>query len=248
MSDLEQEIADAMGADDTDEATPELELEPDTLEADTLEEPKLEEPELEEPDDTGSPSDEVWELRFKKADTAFKNYSRRITEIWEDEAPNLIPFGLSPSAPPGFIDPRDAGQLPEDTKRTIMQFVGIASEVQYQPDGSVAQCPRCGGEGKTNTGSNVPKWKTRDCSHCKGYGFYPPPTVAGSNGTSLELIEQEFGPRGEAIAEPDTDAWGEPRILPDGRENPNYGKMPQFKIQVDPWGVTANLTAQDALA
>ena len=35
----------------------------------------------------------------------------------------------------------------------------------------------------------------------------------------------------------------EPRILPDGRQNPNFGKWPQYKIQVAPYGVTAGLNA-----
>ena len=27
----------------------------------------------------------------------------------------------------------------------------------------------------------------------------------------------------------DADAWGSPRLLADGQENPNYGRMPQYK-------------------
>ena len=40
------------------------------------------------------------------------------------------------------------------------------------------------------------------------------------------------------------DEWGEPMILPDGRENPNYGRMPHRKMLVEPYGVTANLRAE----
>ena len=42
----------------------------------------------------------------------------------------------------------------------------------------------------------------------------------------------------------DVDEWGEPMILPDGRENPNYGRMPHRKILVEPYGMTANLRAE----
>jgi hypothetical protein len=46
--------------------------------------------------------------------------------------------------------------------------------------------------------------------------------------------------------QPDVDEWQEPRILPDGRENPNYGMMPHRKMLVEPWGVTAGLRAEPA--
>jgi hypothetical protein len=45
------------------------------------------------------------------------------------------------------------------------------------------------------------------------------------------------------MAYDEVDEWDEPRILPDGRENPNFGKMPNRKIPVEPWGVTAGLNA-----
>src|ERR1700741_4258110 len=49
------------------------------------------------------PSQEEWEQPFKKADRSFANYTRNVTEWWEEDATALVPFVGSPSAPPGFL-------------------------------------------------------------------------------------------------------------------------------------------------
>ena len=246
MSDLEEQIAEQMGDDETVEAPAE-----DDLSTPPSDEPQPE-PEPEPEDAIHEPeqpaSDVYWESRFKKAESAFKTYSNRISVIWEDDAVNLVPFGLSPSAPPGFIDPRDAGHIDDVTKRTVLEFVGIASEVSYKEDGDVRQCPRCEGLGKTSTGSRVPGKETRQCPSCLGYGFAPPPGATSNGAQGPEVLLAPVTDDFASFPADELDAWQEPRILPDGRENPNFGKMPQFKILVEPWGTTAGLTAQDVAA
>jgi hypothetical protein len=36
-------------------------------------------------------------------------------------------------------------------------------------------------------------------------------------------------PSEEPLVTDGNDVWGSPKLLPDGQENPNYGKMPQYK-------------------
>src|SRR5437879_2926390 len=56
---------------------------------------------------------EAWEKRFTKAEQRFSTYTKAITGLWEDDAIHVVPVSISPSAPPGFLDVRDAGRVPE---------------------------------------------------------------------------------------------------------------------------------------
>lgn len=248
MSDLEQEIADAMGEDielppdGGGDIPPEAEYAPGEGDSDVP---------AAGPVPAASPpavDDQVMEKRYKAADRATQTYVKRISEIFEEQALDLIECPLCPPIHKGFLNKYDAGRVPDEVKDAAMVFLGFAREKEYNPDGDVNECRRCGGLGKTRTGSRVPGNETRKCPSCRGYGFVPPPGAtdngAGSLDTHLAPIADELSPFPTA----EVDAWNEPRILPDGRENPNYGKMPQFKIRVEPWGATAGLTAQDAVA
>jgi hypothetical protein len=239
----EQEEPNEQGAEtaaDTDGPSDEEAVEEEAQEAEQAE---LEQPDAPEAQGT---TPEEWERRFQRVETAFRTYTKKVTEIYADEAPLLTPFAISPSAPPGFVYGPDAGRVPEEIQRATFEFFGLAREQDYEPDPQTAECRTCKGKGKTSTGSHVAGRETRPCPTCKGSGAEGLNLTAAApagNGVPDEAFTlAELGP-GDV---PDSDNWGEPRVLPDGRENPNFGKQPQFKVRVEPWGITAGLTAQDA--
>jgi hypothetical protein len=53
------------------------------------------------------------------------------------------------------------------------------------------------------------------------------PIIAPSNGQA-DPVAFDL-PSEEPLVTDGTDVWGSPKLLPDGQENPNYGKMPQYK-------------------
>lgn len=191
-------------------------------------------------DDAPATSDE-WERRFATAEKRFATYSRHITELWAEDAVHLAPLSISPSAPPGFIDVRDAGRVDDDTKAVVMEFLGYPREQEYEPDPHAHTCGTCAGKGRTSTGSLVASERSRQCPTCRGRGF----EVTGDtspNGDAAALFEAaSSGPDGEPVATGERDAWGEPRILPNGERNENYGLMPQYKKPHPTYGVTAGL-------
>lgn len=223
------------------------------VEAPDEEAAESEEPEAEETDHPEPPAEapqqvtpEAWEKRFQKVEKRFDTYVRAVTAIWEDDAIHLTPFNLDPSAPPGFIDTRNAGLIEEGTKQAALAFLGFAREQEYEADPETRECPTCKGKGKTKTGSHVAGKETRACPSCKGsgatgLGVVPP--VQSANGHSEEAWTLAEASSADA---PERDNWQEPRVLPDGRENPNYGRQPQYKVLVEPWGMTAGLGVQDA--
>lgn len=192
------------------------------------------------------PTQQEVERALRQIDTAATTYAKKVLSVIPEGVAHLEPCPLCSDAIPAFVDLDRAGKVPEDQKQAVMIYLGYAREQEYESDPSSEQCTVCKGKGKTATGSKVPGNDSRRCPNCQGYGYYPPP---GSNVGSAPAVEPEHAPVGDpsqAIAMPEADPTGEPRILPDGRENPNYMKWPQAKVLVPPWGVTSGLTAQDA--
>lgn len=225
------------------------------VEAPDEEAQESEEPEAEEADHPEPPAEapqqvtpEAWEKRFQKAEKRFDTYVRAVQAIWEDDAIHLTPFNLDPSAPPGFIDTRNAGMIEEGTKQAALAFLGFAREQNYKPDPFLKLCTVCDGLGYTARPSKVAGKEKRTCPECHGQGDDLTVTEkpkAATNGRSEEPWTLAEASSADA---PERDNWGEPRILPDGRENPNYGRQPQYKVTVEPFGITAGLGVQDAPA
>jgi hypothetical protein len=179
-----------------------------------------------------------------------KTVGPRIVAEWGDSAKYLLECPLCMTTHKGFVDARDQGRYPPQIVKAIQEFMGISQEVEYEQDQETRACPKCNGYGKVKTGSLVPTQATTTCPTCKGYGWVGPnPHPSGpspSNGQIDPTSAQGVVPPVDDFGKPDVDNWQEPRILPDGRENPNYGRQPSFKVLVDPWGITAGLGAQDA--
>lgn len=191
---------------------------------------------------------EVMDKLYKAAERSFADYTRnRIEPLNETGAVNLFPCPLCPSPNKGFVDLNFAGAVPAEVIEQVNHYLGFTREIAYEQDPETQTCQRCKGEGIVATGSHVKTASRKVCPTCNGYGCQPPPT---SDPLATPVALPTLAPITEAAPPPpdaDRDPTGEPRILPDGRENPNFGKWPQFKVQVLPWGQTAGLTAQDTV-
>lgn len=230
------------------EPVPEPEpLEPDEPDGEPDEEPAAPEEPAEAPAQP-TETEALMSKRFDASQRAFKSYTTRLSTVFEEDALHHIPCPLCPDYHKGYIDVRDAGNVPDEIKNVVLEYMGYARKADYEPDPETNECPTCKGLGLVRTGSRVTGNEERKCSRCHGYGFVPPPD-APSNGHHVH--DDFLAPVGEhasPLEEPDEDVAGEPRLLPDGRVNPNYGKWPQYKVLVQPWGVTAGLTVQDAVS
>jgi hypothetical protein len=191
------------------------------------------------------PTPEDVERGLAKIARSFATYQASVEKNHPSADETLARCPLCPDVHPGFIDTNDAGRIPDEVKQVVQLFLGIAQPVGLQPSPDTRTCGTCSGEGKVLSGSHVPQHRERTCPTCLGYGYEPPP-IAQTQGAYVPPVEvSDFAPAGPAPVPKDADEWGEPRLLPDGRENPNYGRMPAHKISVLPWGVTAGLTALD---
>jgi len=232
---IEQEIVEQMA--------PDTDAEPDG-------EPEQDEPEAvqEAPQEplVGGLTPEEIEKRFKAAQRSWDTYERAIDRELDFTREILKDCPMCFTGPRGFVNLNDAGKQPDPLKNLILEFIGISTEKTYKQDDQIQTCPRCDGEGKLATGSKVASAKTILCPTCKGYGCSPPPE---GDVMATPTTVQPLAPVTEIsvpLVTADVDEFQEPRILPDGRPNPNFGKFPQHKVPVAPWGVTAGLTAQHA--
>jgi hypothetical protein len=195
------------------------------------------------------PSDEDRAKLAKALDTRFTNYRNSVEKILADEVQDwlLCPLCVSGMAP-GYVNRHDLGRVPEEVQANVQMYLGFQRETEYPEAKGINTCEGCNGLGKVSTGSRVAEHMTITCPSCKGYGYTPPPGFTtnqpANNGEAAQAIS-------EALADlevPERDNWGEPRILPDGTLNGNYGKMPQFKSVHPVYGVTANLSPEEIVA
>jgi len=242
MSETEQEVT-PPEPDEPDEAAQDEE---DEANEEGTPAPEPDEPEQGEP---AASSDEERVEAFKKIDRSFGTYKAAVERNLEDEVLDWLMCPMcAPSAVPGFVNKHDMGRVPEEVAANVKMFLGLAREKDYPASDTHTMCGVCQGLGKVSTGSRVPDHATITCHACKGYGYTPPPSPSASpggfNGGSVERHDIPA----EDLPQPDRDNWGEPRVLPDGSLNENYGKQPQFKSQHPVYGVTANLTAEELIS
>lgn len=209
-ADAEGDAAEAETPEPEPEPTPELEPEP---------EPPAPEP----------ASDGEAEKAWISAEKASASYGKRIAGLLDPHAPQLAECPLCLPNLRGYIDTNDAGRLPEDIVAVVRSFLGDTAEADYKPSPTHRRCDHCDGLGKVKTGSLVPNYDVLACGQCKGSGFLPPPGGSSNGSAEHEPALVPVTPDGYEAPKGDTDPWGSPRLLENGLENPNWGRMPQFK-------------------
>lgn len=186
---------------------------------------------------------------FKKIDASFRTYQRNVEKQLSDEITDWIYCPLCASgAVPGYFNRHDLGRVPEEIVANVQTVLGFARETDYPAAKGINRCDACDGLGKVTTGSRVADHMTVTCTTCKGYGYTPPPgaaaVIGGPNGTPEAAVTEALAD----LEKPERDNWGEPRVLPDGTLNANYGKQPQFKEVHPVYGVTANLAPEELVS
>jgi len=170
----------------------------------------------------------------KKLDTSANTWRRRVEELLGEDFAALTVCELCGEDIPGFHWPAELVQPASELQDRLLRVLREPAAPEYRAATQVRECDHCAGWGKVKSGSHLAQHELVTCPACKGYGYVPPPVPSG-NGYA-EVAQVEGGGVGGEETEPptDSDIWGSPRLLPDGQENPNYGKMPQYKIATLP--------------
>ena len=223
------------------------EEQPDT-QPDTPQEEQAEQEEQPE-EQPSAPVDEERSKMFQKIERSFSTYKAAVERNLGDEVTDWLgcPLCYSGTAP-GYVNRHDLGHVPEEVKANVQMFLGYAREKEYPEAKGINQCAGCAGLGKVSTGSRVAEHMTITCPDCKGYGYTPPPGARELHSVAVGNGQHEAADPHADLEVPDRDNWGEPRILPDGTLNDNYGKQPQFKTRHPVYGETRLLSPEELVS
>lgn len=224
--DLEVQTDDLEGAvspqdDETPSDDPDAEPEPEDDPGD--------DPSATQPSEAQGETPEALEKLRKKLDTSAATWKRRVEELLGDSFQFLVPCELCGDDILGFHWPAQDMQPINDVQTALLEVLRQPLAPDYLQAQDHRKCTACDGYGTVLSGSRKAGKTTLDCSACKGFGYTPPPTGGRPTIVNTETGEITEEPEGYTAPPEDADVWGSPRILDDGQENPNYGKMPQYK-------------------
>jgi hypothetical protein len=203
---------------------PETPSEPEPEQGDEPEQPEP----PQEPEPTGLSIEELEKVR-KKLDTSATTWRNRVSDLLGEEAQMLVPCELCDPLIPGFHWPPELEQPRDDRHAHLLDVLRTPDSPDYSPAQHVRRCQLCDGWGVVLSGSRVAGKGQVKCQMCKGNGFVGdaimPTEAPPQNGVPEVEFPEDTGP----LVRSDEDSWGSPRLLPDGQENPNWGRMPQYK-------------------
>lgn len=200
-------------------------LEPDEEEEAVEEEEAQPEPEPEPQPEPESKADRELQKKLAQAATTYRN---RVSTLLGEQAQVLVPCEICSDGILGAHFPPEWMEPENDVQERLLEVLRAPAAPEYEPDPNVGTCGTCKGKGKTKTGSSVAGKTSKTCPTCKGYGYSPPPTPGGNGYVEAADLTVEPGTETGPVAEGDKDNWNTPRLLPDGQENPNYGKQPAY--------------------
>lgn len=180
--------------------------------------------------DIGGMTPEALEAAAKKIDQAANTYRRRIESLLgADNFAVLVPCELCSGDILGFHYPPEL-MIPEsDLDQRLIEALAGPARPEYVDSPDRHMCDVCNGYGEVLTGSKVPGKGRIKCATCRGYGFTPPLGIAHADPGSADADLEPPAPAAPLAVADQSDAWGSPKYLDDGQENPNWGRMPQYK-------------------
>ena len=182
-----------------DETTPE----PEHVETPEPETPEQEPDEDEDEDETPAPEPEPEpagltekqiEARFSKLDSENQRHAKRIGEILEEDANDLLQCPLCSSFIAGFIL---NAPVADEPRAATLGFLGVENAAELEHAADKGECPECKGSGRVVTGSKVHGYDVLDCATCDGFGYV-----------------LTTGDRPQAPAAPIVNGGGEPELRP----------------------------------
>lgn len=132
--------------------------------------------------------------RDAKLDGEKARHAKRVGEIMEEGANDLIPCPVCMDGIDGWIYPPEVQQLPPDAIARIRQVIGLPDYTTFRQATDAMTCPDCDGLGETVTGSHVPGYEVKMCGRCGKKGWVGAGQVAPQNGHTGEPEPVVTGP------------------------------------------------------
>jgi hypothetical protein len=177
---------------------------------------------------TGMSIEELEKVRTK-LDTSANTWRRRVHDLLGEDADVLVECELCDPTIPGYHWPAELEQPRDDLHAHLLDVLRQPAAPDFNQAQHVRRCQLCDGWGVVLSGSRVAGKGQVKCQMCKGNGFVGDAIIPTDAPSPNGEVEVEFPEDTGPLVTGDADVWGSPRLLDDGQENPNYGKMPQYK-------------------
>ena len=195
-------------------------------------EPELE-PEPDEPEPVAPPGQTVtpeqMEKFYKGLATRTATLNRWIEAELGDNYRDLSACPLCADGIVGHIYPPEWMEATTELQGRLLDVLRQPSAPDFQPAPNARRCGTCDGWGQVLSGSRVAGKERIVCPTCRGNGFQGGEVAPAAPNAGNGTVEFPPPPSEGPVATGDVDIWGSPRLLEDGQENPNYGKMVQHK-------------------
>lgn len=185
-----------------------------------------------EHDDDATPPPRLGEIDYERIIAACEKYTQTYQRTIADKLGpwfgEFVPCVMCEPWAPGLVQQAMIGKFPGPQVQAITQMVQGFGAKEYKQDPETSTCPVCGGEGFTSTGSRRDGYQNRTCKACHGAGFIDHSPITNQARVNGDVPPITAPPTQPDMALPEVDGWGIARWLPDGRENPNWGRPPNL--------------------
>jgi hypothetical protein len=123
------------------------------------------------PDSQAVQDEKALAKRDQKLDAENVRHAKRVSEIMEEGAVDLIPCPVCMDGIAGWVYSPEAQALSEEAILRLRQLIGLSGLEGIKQATFAARCPDCDGNGEVRTGSRVLGYETTTCERCKKAGW-----------------------------------------------------------------------------
>jgi hypothetical protein len=109
--------------------------------------------------------------RDKKLDAENARHAKRVGEIMDEAAVDLIPCPVCMDGIAGWVYSPEAQQLSDEAVLRLRQLIGLSGLEGIKQASFATRCPDCDGHGEVTTGSRVHGYETTTCERCLKAGW-----------------------------------------------------------------------------
>lgn len=116
-------------------------------------------------------SEQALEKRARQLEAENERHAKRVGQIMDDAAADLIPCPVCMDGIAGWIYPPEVAQLSDEAISRVRTVIGLPDYTTFLQAKFAAKCPDCDGRGEVKTGSQVPGSEVTTCETCQKRGW-----------------------------------------------------------------------------
>jgi hypothetical protein len=132
--------------------------------------------------------------RDKKLDAENSRHAKRVGEIMDEAAVDLIPCPVCMDGIAGWVYSPEVQQLSDEAVLRLRQLIGLSGLEGIKQATFATRCPDCDGHGEVTTGSRVHGYETTTCERCLKAGWIRVGSAPTNGHVEIEPEQVVTGP------------------------------------------------------